>query len=206
MHHYAATTLTPQQQYKFITSIVVPRPIAWLTTYNQDHTVLNLAPFSFYSGVSNQLPLVTVAILRDSSEPKDTARNLLATKEAVLHLVDQTKLARMNETAAKIAPNQSEVALAGLQTVPSKTVAVPSLADVLVKMEARVYQYLPLKNPNGAVMTDLFILEICDFYFAEEIFDAKREYLDFLKVQPVARLAGPYYGTIQEQIYLPRPS
>lgn len=204
MHHFASEALTPQEQYKLLSASLIPRPIAWVTTENEDGTVLNAAPFSFVSGLSDQLPLVSLAIIRQE-KLKDTAQNLLTTKEAVLHLVDETNLKAMNQTAAILADHVSEVEKFQLETLPSKTVKVPGLKNASLRMEAKLYQHLPITSPEGEVLTDLFILQITDFYFANEIFNPETHYLDLTQFHPIARLSGPYYGTLGEIIHLPRP-
>ncbi|MDN6334969.1 MAG: flavin reductase, partial [Lacticaseibacillus paracasei] len=86
MFNLAAADLSARDQYKLRAGSIIPRPIAWITTQNTTG-LINLAPFSFTTGISNQLPLLSVAVLRDRGQAKDTAANLLARHEAVVHIV-----------------------------------------------------------------------------------------------------------------------
>ncbi len=81
MYHYTTGDLDKKTMYKFISGSIIPRAIGWITTLDEKTEVVNAAPFSFTSGVSNQVPLLSMAILRGANgEPKDSARNLLEYK------------------------------------------------------------------------------------------------------------------------------
>lgn len=205
MYHFDATALSAADQYKFLSGSIIPRPIAWITTQNAKDRSVNLAPFSFFTGLSNQLPLVSVAILRRGDQPKDTAANLMAWPQGVIHLVSHRNIQAMNQSAASLAPGQSEVTELALPTVTSQKVAVPGLADALIRLEVSVYQYVPVKAPAGQVMTDLFILRIEAFHFADSVFDPTTRYLNVAAFDPVARLAGPTYAHLGDTYTLKRP-
>ncbi|MCO6017091.1 hypothetical protein CKN86_05940 [Carnobacterium divergens] len=205
MIHYRSQDLSKKQQYKFLSGSVIPRPIAWLTTQSKDAGVLNIAPFSFFSGVSNELPLLSIAILRRDGKCKDSARNILETKELVVHIVDETLVTEMNQTAASLAFDESELALTSLTTTPSKTVAVPSIAEANIRFEATLHQHIPVTNEDGQVITDLFLINVTDFYFKESVFDQERDYILSDKLQPVARLAGNQYATLKKEYTITRP-
>ena len=203
MRHFASHDLTKKQQYKFLSGAIIPRPIAWITTQNQDGLV-NAAPFSFFSGASNELPLATLAILRKNGVLKDSARNILEQQELVIHFVNETVVADMNQTAANLAPEESEVVVNKLATISSQTVAVPGLTAAPIRMEAVLHQYLPIKD-GERVLTDLFVVRITDFYFDESLFDAEREYILPESFAPIARLAGNHYANIGDFFELERP-
>ena len=100
MLFYSAKELTAKQHYKFLTGSIIPRPIAWITTINQETNIVNAAPFSYFNVVAKDLPLVSLSINRNNQKIKDTARNLLQQKEGVIHLVNDKVLAEMNQTSA----------------------------------------------------------------------------------------------------------
>ncbi|WP_143812800.1 flavin reductase family protein, partial [Listeria newyorkensis] len=89
-----ANELSPQDNYKFLSGAIIPRPIAFVTTVSENG-VLNAAPFSFFNVVSSQPPIVSIAIQRDNGQMKDTARNILETGELVIHIVDEDLTAEM---------------------------------------------------------------------------------------------------------------
>ena len=205
MIHFTSDKLSKKQQYKFLSGSIIPRPIAWITTLTADGKTVNLAPFSFFSGVSNELPLLSIAILRQNGEMKDSARNLLATKEAVIHIVDESLIHAMNQTSRSLAPDQSEVELTNLTLEPSLSVQVPGISEVKIRFETTLHQYVPIKNQQDQVVTDLFILAVSDFHFSESVFDQKNDYILTEKLLPVARLAGNKYATLADEYTVKRP-
>lgn len=205
MIHYNANDLTKQQQYKMISGSIVPRPIAWVTTLSKDGSVVNAAPFSFFSAASNELPLITVAILRKSGQIKDSAKNILHQKEAVIHIVDMTVVEDMNQTSAPLPPDKSEIDRTTLTLTDSKTVTVPAIKEAKIRFEGALHQYVPVTDDDGTVVSDLFILRVTDFFFDETVFDSTKEYILTEKLNPVARLAGANYATLNEEFQLERP-
>lgn len=205
MYYYSMEELDNKRMYKMISGSVIPRAIGWITTLDEETNVVNAAPFSFTSGVSNQIPLISIAMLRGNDEPKDSARNLLKNKNGVVHIVSEDLVNAMNETSAPLPPNESEVSFAGLHLIPSTTVKTPGIKEAKIRMEVEVYDYYPVKNREGKIVTDFFFLEVTDFHFAEEVFDPEKEYIDVAALQPVARLAGPFYATLDEVYGIKRP-
>ena len=205
MYHYAAHELSTKQNYKFLTGSIIPRPIAWITTIDPTTRVVNAAPFSYFNVVSKELPLVSVSINRKpDGQIKDTARNLLAQKEAVIHLVNDTVLTAMNQTAAPLEATESELLGTSLTLVDSHHVKVPAIAEAPIRFETLLHQYVPLKHQEQ-IITDLFILEVTDYYFQPEIFDHEKQYILPEKFSPIARLAGDNYSHIDHFIQLKRP-
>ena len=205
MIHFSAAELAPKQNYKFLTGAVSPRPIAWITTQSKNSGVVNLAPFSFFTVVSSDLPYVLIATTRKDGQKKDTARNLSQTKEGVIHIVDENVLHQMNETAANLKPDESELSLSNLTTIKSQSVTPPGLSDPLIRLEVTLQQEISLSDDTGTIVSDLFILKVLDYYFSEKIFDDDKEYILSEKLRPVARLAGNNYALFGELFTLIRP-
>lgn len=206
MFHYTAEQLDKKQQYKLVSGSVIPRPIAWVTSLSKDGSVVNAAPFSFFSAASNELPLLTVAILRKDGVIKDTARNILDQKEAVVHIVDQSVVEEMNRTSAPLPPDQSEIDGTQLTLIDSLSVKVPSIAEAKIRFEGVLHQYVPVKNEKDEIVTDFFFIRVTDFFFDETVFDQEKEYILTDKLNPVARLAGNQYATLDEEFTIVRPS
>lgn len=204
MINLSASELSPHEQYKLLSGSIIPRPIAWITTQNTAG-LINLAPFSFTTGISNQLPLLSVAILRERQVPKDTAANLLARHEAVVHMVSTDLTKAMNQTAARLAPDQSELTLIDLPLIPSTEIQVPGLQAARIRFETILYQYVPIRDAAGIIMTDLFILEIRQFHFAETVLDLPTLHVNPAALAPIARLAGPNYAELGRTFTLRRP-
>lgn len=206
MFHYTAEQLNKKQQYKFVSGSVIPRPIAWVTTLSKDGSVVNAAPFSFFSAASNELPLLTVAILRKDGVIKDTARNILDRKEAVVHIVDQTVVEDMNQTSAPLSPDESELDQTNLTLIDSLSVQVPSIVEAKIRFEGVLHQYVPIKDEHDNIVTDFFFIRVTDFFFDETVFDQEKEYILTDKLNPVARLAGNQYATLNEEFTIVRPT
>lgn len=114
MYAFYASELSKQQMYKFLIGSVVPRPIALITSQSEEG-LLNIAPFSFFNIVSSEPALLSVAVNRKEGAMKDTARNILTTKEAVVHVVTEANVANANQTAALLPPDESELIIRHLQ-------------------------------------------------------------------------------------------
>lgn len=138
--------LAPRETYALMTSLVIPRPIAWVTTLSADG-VVNVAPFSYFNGVTSRPPIIAVSIAPGRSGTKDTARNIRAGGEFVVNLVREDQAEAMNRTATEYPYGVSEVDEVGLDLVPSETVRVPRLAVSPVALECRVERIVEVGLP-----------------------------------------------------------
>ena len=111
--------------YKLLTNLVVPRPIAWVSTLSQSG-VVNLAPFSFFNAFGANPPVVVFSpTLRRDGTKKDTLLNVEATGEFVINAAVASLAEKVNESSRELPPGESEVAYTGLHTVPSQKVKPP---------------------------------------------------------------------------------
>lgn len=205
MIEFSAQELSSLQNYKFLTGSVIPRPIAWITTKDPTTQVINAAPFSYFNVVSSQPPLVSLSINRAQGLAKDTARNLLAQKEGVIHIVNEDVLAIMNQTAASLPPEISELEQQPVTLIPSQQVEVPSIQEAAIRLEVRVHQYVPVTDQNQRIVSDLFILEVLHYAFDPDVFSAERQYILPEKLGPIARLAGNTYANLGDTFDIRRP-
>ncbi len=215
-YHYSADQLSQKQAYKFLTGAIAPRPIAWISTHTLETRVTNLAPFSFFTILSSRIPLVMLSVnRRPDGTPKDTARNLLAAQETknetaptagVIHIVTPELLSAMNQTAASLSFTDSELELLPdeLQLLQEKDAPL-AVKNAKIRFNVRPFQHQLLTDRSDLPMTDIFYLEVTDFYFDETVFDAKREYILTEKLAPVARLAGNDYSHLGLLETLRRP-
>lgn len=124
--------------YRLLAALVVPRPIALVTTVDTLGRP-NAAPFSFFNVLGADPALLVLGPSdRDDGTPKDTAANLIATGEAVVHLCDEPLAPAMVACAAELPPGVSELERAGLATLPSERVRPPRIAACPVALECRV--------------------------------------------------------------------
>ncbi|MCP9792229.1 flavin reductase family protein [Vulcanococcus limneticus] len=184
--------------YNLITSLVVPRPIAWITSLSKAG-VPNLAPFSYFNVVGSDPPYVVVSIgQRSSGEPKDTARNIQDTGVFVVNLVTEELLAAMNISAADFPAEESEATAAGLDLSPGIHVTAPRLAAAQASLECRLHQVLPLGS------NQLVIAEVVLFHVADQLLDPQQHVADF---SPIGRLGSPsLYCRTSDRFEVPRLS
>jgi flavin reductase (DIM6/NTAB) family NADH-FMN oxidoreductase RutF len=121
--------------YAMLVSLVTPRPIAWVTTVNENGAV-NAAPFSFFNALGGNPPIIGFAPGdRYDGSPKDTARNIRRTHEFVVNLVDEAIAEAMNRTSASLPYGVSELEYAGLTAVASSVVGPPRISESAASLE-----------------------------------------------------------------------
>lgn len=190
MNYIDPRKLSKRENYRLLTSAVIPRPIAFVTSQNEAG-VVNAAPFSFFNVLSSQPPLIAISVgRRDGKTVKDTGRNILANEEFVVHLVDEAIIRQVDESAAEFPSNVSEVEQVGLSLTESKHVRVPSIKEARIRMECRLYQAVPL-GLDEQLSTDLLIGEVVMFHVANELYEDGRILAD--KFKPIGRLGGADY-------------
>ena len=202
MHYLDPKNLTQRENYKLLIGSIIPRPVAVVSTQSADG-IVNIAPFSFFNIVSSEPVILSLAIQRKEGELKDTARNLLATKEAVVHILDQTNVQEANKTAALLPADQSELTVSGFTTTASKTIAVPGLNEASVRLETILHQHVPITKDQQTT-ADLLLLEVVGYQIAEDVYQDGK--IDPRALQAVSRLAGNSYATIGDIFDIKRPS
>lgn len=205
MHTLDPQELTGRENYKLMSGSVVPRPIAFVTSLSDDGSVVNAAPFSFFNVVSSDPPLLSISIARKNGVMKDTARNVLARKELVVHICDESIVNDMNETAAILEPHESELERTSLTTVPSTVVSVPGIQEALVRMECQLYQHIPIANDEGEPVSDLILVRIMQYHYSEKVYDPATGYILMDQLKPISRLAGNDYAKLGERFTVIRP-
>lgn len=200
-----AGEISAHQNHKLLAGVVVPRPIAFVTTLSSVNGVVNAAPFSYFNVVSSEPPLVSISVARSGGELKDTARNLLHSGEGVIHIVDEAIASDMNETAARLGAEQSELELTRLTTVASKRVSVPGIAEAAVRMEVKLHRHLTIEDDEGATVNDFFLLRVVYYQLHERVYNAEKGYILTDSLKPVSRLAGNDYAKLGERFVLERP-
>ena len=190
-----AADLDPQQAYKLLTGIIVPRPIAWVATLSPAG-VLNIAPFSAFTFVSNKPPMVGINVGRKAGVMKDTGNNIQARGEYVVHIADEALLQPLHESAVEHPPEVSEVEVLGLETIASDHVAVPRLAAPPVAMECRLHQSIAF----GATGSQFIVGEVLAFHIRDGL--VRDHKIDTLALNPICRLGGPNYATLGKVVTL----
>jgi flavin reductase (DIM6/NTAB) family NADH-FMN oxidoreductase RutF len=196
--------LSPTGAYAMLIQAVVPRPVAWILSVNDDGS-FNLAPFSFFNGISGSPPLVAVGVeTRDGVTPKDTARNITARGVYTIHIAHRALASVLVATSRELPYGVSELAQAGLATVEFSGFAVPRLRAARVALGCELVQRVELP---GAIHR-LLIGRVARMHVDDDMLghDAKgRPYIDVRKLDPLARLGREEYAALGEVFALPRP-
>jgi flavin reductase (DIM6/NTAB) family NADH-FMN oxidoreductase RutF len=188
--------------YHAIVDLVVPRPIAWVTTISPQGCV-NLAPFSFFNAFGANPPVVVFSpTLRRDGSKKDTLRNVEATGQFVLNLAVEPLADAVNLTSIDALPDVSEAELAGLVLEPSERVAPPRVAESPAQLECRVRQILPIGN--GPISANLVIGEVLMIHVDDAVLDPDGR-PDPRKLRAIARLGRDYYCRTTDVFEMHRP-
>jgi flavin reductase (DIM6/NTAB) family NADH-FMN oxidoreductase RutF len=163
--------------------------------------VANLAPFSFFGGVTAHPLTVVVSVARRQGQPKDSARNLLATGEAVIHIPHRPLAEAMVETSADVVPEIDEFELVGIATTPACRVKPPRVAEAAIVMECKLVRHLQVGS--RARPTDVFFLEVILLDLADEFLDG--DLPDPRRLAAVGRLGGDEYCDTHEVFSIRRP-
>jgi flavin reductase (DIM6/NTAB) family NADH-FMN oxidoreductase RutF len=188
--------------YKLMVGLIVPRPVALVSTIDRDG-VPNAAPFSFFSGVGSNPPTVLFCpALRSSGDHrKDTLRNVEQTGEFVINIVSSSIAAAANATAADVGPEIDEFHLAGFTAIPSEVVRPPRVAESPAQMECKLLQIIFTGKGSGAGVVVLG--EIVRLHIRSDLEQNFR--IDPAKLDTVGRMAGNTWVHTRERFDLERP-
>jgi flavin reductase (DIM6/NTAB) family NADH-FMN oxidoreductase RutF len=193
--------LDPRDRYKLLCGVVVPRPIALVTTLDANGAV-NAAPFSFFNVFSESPALIVLGLQhKPDHSPKDTTRNIHRDGEFVVHMVDEALSVAMNDCAVDFPSGDSEVAAAGLATLPSIDVKVPRLAAAPFALECRRHVAL-----NFSPDRELLVGEVLRVHAREGLVDEANMYVDLDAYRPIGRMFGNLYTTQRDTFALVRES
>lgn len=182
-------------QSKLLTGGIIPRPIAWVSTLNDNGTV-NLAPFSYFSIVANDV--LSIAFTRKQSKEKDTLLNILKNKEAVVNSSSILNLEMVNASEINLPYGSSEVDHLNLSTIASVQIETPSIECAEISYETKLIQHIPLTDDEGKPKSDIVLLQVVGVRINEAIYDEAKNYIDGKALNPASRLAGKAYGSTLE--------
>ena len=201
-HHIDLDELSANERYKLLTALVIPRPIAWVTTADLEGKT-NAAPYSFFN-VFGQNPAVIILGLEQKADgtAKDTENNINLLNEFVVNLVSSNILRNMVDTAATYAPGESEPDLLGLSLTSSKKVKPPRLTDAPVAIECERIMSLSLSSERSILLG-----RAVGVFAKEGLIDSTTLQVDWANDYPVARLFADQYAEISRirRYSIPRP-
>ncbi|MDE1154676.1 MAG: flavin reductase family protein [Acidobacteriaceae bacterium] len=199
--HFDIAAMSPGESYKLLASVILPRPIAWITSQDRQGE-LNLAPYSFFNIVSGDPPLVAVSFsVAPDRDQKDTLANILATGEFVVHMVPEELAEAMNITATNAPRGVNEAELAGLKLTSSKTVSVPRLEDSPVSLECRLVQTLNFGGNSTLLLGRIVYAHVHTDAFE----DLSKLHIDPAKLRLIGRMhGGGGYTTTRDVFHIDR--
>jgi flavin reductase (DIM6/NTAB) family NADH-FMN oxidoreductase RutF len=187
--------LDAEQSYRLLIGMVVPRPVAWVTTLSASG-VLNLAPFSTFTFVSPKPPMVAFSVGHKAGVYKDTARNILVNEEFVVHVTDRALVESVHLSSEEHPPEISEVEHLGLDTAPSRHVKVPRLTAPPIAMECRLRHCIEF----GETRSRLLVGEVLLYHARDGL--VRNGKIETAELDPICRLGGPRYAALGEIITL----
>ncbi len=191
--------LRARDGYKLLTGLIVPRPIALVTTQDADENI-NAAPFSFFNILGSDPPVVGLGVgERRPGECKDTANNIARTGEFVVNIVDEALAERMNVTAIDFPPGSDELAAAGLSSMPSSRIAPPRIAESPASLECRAVSTQDVGR-NRIILAEVLYLHIRD-----DLLDKAAGYVHTDRLRAIGRLhGGGWYARTTDLFEMPR--
>jgi len=192
--------LDSRRTYHLMTSIVVPRPIAWVSSQSRDGA-LNLAPFSYFSALTSKPPLLSISVGRRRGVRKDTANNASSTREFVVNIVTEPNLEKMVQTAGEYPPEVDEFDKAGLTPVKSELVKPPRVAEAPVQLECRTREIIEI-SPG---ICDLVIGQVVMFHLADDLPLDENMRVPVDALRPVGRCGGSEYAFVGDIKNVDRP-
>ncbi|KAA5536038.1 flavin reductase family protein [Paenimyroides baculatum] len=187
--------------YKLLTGLVIPRPIGWISTVDENG-INNLAPFSFFNVVGEDPPHVMFSTVRTGDKNKDTLNNVLANKQFAVNLVTEDVVEQMNTTSNAVENAVDEFQLANLTPISCELIKPKRVAEAKAHFECEmVHHYFLEDHKNGGAC--IVIGKVLMMHIADEIL-LENHRINLDKYQPVARLAGSNYSKLGETFSIKR--
>ncbi|MDO9396316.1 MAG: flavin reductase family protein [Herbiconiux sp.] len=190
------TGLGEYERYKLMASLIVPRPIAFVTTVDADGAV-NAAPFSMFGMLGEEPPLVLISLNRSGEHGRrDTARNIDATGEFVVHMVDEALAEAADRCGDTLPHGVSELDAVGLATQVSLAVRPPTISAAPVAFECVLHQKLDIDS------REIFLGRIVSLHTRDDLIDTETWRVRLADYAPVARFGASFYTTTRERFTL----
>ena len=185
------STLSPGRRYYLLISCVIPRPIAWCGTLNDDGGY-NLAPFSFFNAFAGTPPIIGIGFSPIEEKPeKDTLHNVLRSGELTVNLADMELVSKLDATSDVLPYGVSEFEHAGLTPAASELIAAPRVAEAPISFECTTYQIIPL----GEGGSTLLLAEVKLMHILDTLID-NRGAVDPHSFHCIARMSGGRYAPV----------
>jgi flavin reductase (DIM6/NTAB) family NADH-FMN oxidoreductase RutF len=193
--------LSTQERYKFLSAVVIPRPVALVTSKDQSG-LCTAAPFSFFNVFSDDPAIAILGIgAKSNGGSKDTLQNIRDVKEFVINMVDSSIIGAMHIASAELPSNESEIDYAGVTLINSQTVGVQRIAEAPASLECELFQIMDLTERRALVLGRIKAIHIKD-----DLIDPITKRIIPEKYSPIARLFGDHYAWLGERYTKAIPS
>ncbi|KAN0070927.1 hypothetical protein V8E54_011092 [Elaphomyces granulatus] len=198
---------SPGLNYKLLISVVVPRPIGFLSTRSKDGRSTNLSPFSYFQLINSEPPLFIISFASSLEKPKDSLRNLVESREGVINIASDHFIEALNSTSINAPYGVSEFGVSGLHPADARHVQAPRVKEAVFSIEAKLVEIREYKSKLSPLRTScvMAVVEGVNFWAREDAIDEQRSMVDPSVLRPVARLGGISYGRLTDLIEIPRP-
>ena len=203
-------TLSATERYFAMVQSIIPRPIAWVLSDNGENRGFNLAPFSFFTGICSDPPLLMFSVGKkttgaETGNIKDTAVNIQVRKHFVVHIANTQQLNLLNNSAATLDFGISELDAFNIQTTPFEGSPLPRVIDCPIAMSCTLYKIEEIGNsPQQLVFGEIKKLYVDDTLLTPN--HSSRLQIDSQKLDPLVRLGGSFYGSLGELLVANRPT
>lgn len=193
------TGLETRDSYRLLSSVVVPRPIAFVSTVNKNG-VPNAAPYCFFMGVTPTPPTIAFSVIRRGDQKKDTIRNIESSRDFVINLVDENLAQAMNMASGSYPPDMSEFDVTGLTQVASEIVSAPRIGESPVHLECKLRTIVELGDiPASLVIGEVVCYHVRESLLVDGIVDVK-------KLHAIGRLGESVYVKTTDLFDMIRPA
>jgi len=166
----------------------------------------NLAPFSFFNGISSNPPTVMISITRSSNGGnKDTLINILQTKQFVINSANEWLAEPMNQCSGDYPYGVNEMEKVGLTPIPSVKVRPPRVLESAFQMECELYNTIEVGERKDKGSSTVVIGRVIMFHVNDVVYDQEKKIIKMEKYKPVARLGGIFYSLLGSIFGIPRP-
>jgi flavin reductase (DIM6/NTAB) family NADH-FMN oxidoreductase RutF len=185
--------LSKKDAYQLMIGCIVPRAIALVSTVSEKG-IFNIAPFSYFTGISSKPPLVCFSPARKrDGEKKDTWKNVEYTNDFVINVVTEENTQRMNISATEFPEDISEFEQSGFTAIPSQIVKSPRIKESPIQMECKLVKIVEFEQTT----TGLIIGEIILYHIEDDLL-LQNYKIDIHKLKPVGRLGGNEYCRVND--------
>jgi flavin reductase (DIM6/NTAB) family NADH-FMN oxidoreductase RutF len=190
--------VSPHERYKLLIGLVIPRPIAWISTRSANG-VANCAPFSFFNVFSEEPPLCVIGINpRSDGAMKHSLKNIRRTREFVVNLVDEATANAMHLSSRELPEDESEFESAGLSEAPAVLVQHPRIAEAAACLECSLERVIEISGTRQLVLGEILLVHARD-----GIIDPQTKRISEERYRPIGRLFADRYCTTRQRFNLP---